>query len=228
MQCDHLSNPSDSTTDISLHREDDGNDEVRDISTSSSIEQPALGSLHFAGWRLGSINSSNSIPIFSEHGEQWIRSRTGENASLERITALRQSWHSMVRSDWGTSVNAINVNLPSNMPDRHAVEECLALYARSYVSHVFPVVDPLLFEKTIATAYSSTSSPSAHDLNNAQACIFAFLAIMSFFSIRQSTHLTPNGEQYSLTAHRILTSVSLTATLETLQASCMLVRITPF
>ncbi|USP75662.1 hypothetical protein yc1106_02936 [Curvularia clavata] len=126
---DNLSDPSDSTTE---NREDDGSDEVRDISTPSSIEQPALGSLHFAGWRLGSINSSNGIPVFSEHGEQWIRSRTGEDVSLERITALRQTWRSMVRSDWGTSVNAISVNLPSNMPDRQVVEECLSLYRRSF------------------------------------------------------------------------------------------------
>lgn len=225
LQRDPSSDTSDSTPDVSLTREDDLNDEARDISTPSSVEQPALGSLHFAGWRLGSINSSSGIPVFSEHGEQWIRSRTGEDASLERITALRQSWHNIIRSDWGSHVNLTDINLQSIIPDRQVVEDRLALYRRSFVCHVFPLVDPVLFQNTIAIAYSSTSSHSAHDLYNAQACLLAFLAFISFFTFQESTESASNADQYSLTAFRILTGFSVPATVETLQTAAMLVSI---
>lgn len=214
---------SDSATDTSPTREDDCNDEAPGISTPSSVEQPALGSLHFAGWRLGSINSSSGIPVFSELGEHWIRSRTGQDASLERITALRQSWHSIVRSDWGSSVNTEIVNLTVTMPDRQVVEECLALYHRSYICRVFPIIDPIRFQTTISTVYSSTSSGSSDGVDNAKACILAFLAFVSYFNVCQSVKITSNAEKYSWTAHRILTANTLTVTVETLQTSCMLV-----
>lgn len=216
------SGPSESATDTSLTREDDFNNEAHDVSTPSSIEQPALGSLHFAGWRLGSFNSSNGIPLFSELGEQWIRSRTGQDASLERITALRQSWHNIARSNWGSSVNVVNVHLPINMPDRQVVEKCLALYRESFLCCVFPLVDPVRLETTISAAYSSTLGDPSDDVYNAQACIFAFLAFVSFFNVCQSVKITSNAEKYSWTAHRILTTYTLHMTVETLQTSCML------
>ncbi|EUC46996.1 hypothetical protein COCMIDRAFT_91352 [Bipolaris oryzae ATCC 44560] len=214
--------PSESATDTSLPREDDFNNEARDISTPSSIEQPALGSLHFAGWRLGSFNSSSGIPVFSELGEQWIRSRTGQDASLERITALRQSWNNITRSDWGSSVDVSNVHLPIAMPDRQVVEKCLALFRKSFLCCVFPLVDPIRFQTAISVAYSSTSGDPFGNVHNAQACVFAFLAFASFFNVCESVKISSNAERYSWTAHRILTTYTRPVTVETLQTSCML------
>ncbi|KAJ6197855.1 fungal-specific transcription factor domain-containing protein [Bipolaris maydis] len=214
--------PSESATDTSLTREDDFNNEAPDISTPSSTDQPVLGSLHFAGWRLGSFNSRSGIPVFSELGENWIRSRTGQDASLERITALRQSWHNMARSDWGLSVDVVNVHLPIAMPDRQVVEKCLALYCESFLCCIFPVVDPVRLQTTISAAYSSTSGASSDDIHNAQACVFAFLAFVSFFNVYQSVNITSDAEKYSWTAHRILMTYTRPVTAETLQTSCML------
>ncbi|XP_014558859.1 hypothetical protein COCVIDRAFT_35910 [Bipolaris victoriae FI3] len=216
------SGPSESATDTSLTRENDFNNEARDISTPSSIEQPALGSLHFAGWRLGSFNSSSGIPVFSELGEQWIRSRTGQDASLERITALRQSWHNIAHSDWGSSVDVANVHLPIDMPDRQVVEKCLTLFRESFLCRVFPVVDPVRLQTAISAVYSSTSSDPVGDISNAQACIFGFLAFVSFFNVCKSVKIASNAEKYSWTAHRILTTYMRPVTVETLQTSCML------
>lgn len=187
--------------------------------TPFSTEQHALGSLHFAGKSLGTINSNTGIPIFSEQGQRWISSRTGETAPLDRIGTLSRSWHS------STPMSMISTQTVE-LPDRHLVERYVELYQRSFASHVFPVVDPIRFRGTIATAYahiSQTAIPSTYQELSAQACIYAFLALSSIFNYGDDVPVIGAPDDYASKAQWMLTVCCLDVSIETLQLASMLV-----
>lgn len=109
------------------------------------------------------------------------------------------------------------------MPDRRIIEKYLDLYHHSFACHVFPVVDPARFKKTLDTAYSLSGTDENHKFYSAQACVYAFLAFTSFFNFEDTTYPIENPDDYALKAHRLLSVCCLDVCIETLQGSSMMV-----
>lgn len=198
-------------------------DSLGDRSCGVATPITSLGTLHFAGRSLGTINSNTGIPVFSDEGQRWIRSRTGENASLERIGALSRSWHSSTHSAWDSPPSMHSTRTSIELPDRRIVEAYLDLYQHAFTCHIFPVVDPLRFRNTIAVAYAPKSASSSYQEYNAQACVYAFLAFLSFFNFGDHVGQIANADEYALKAHEILTVCCLDVSVEMLQAASLLV-----
>jgi hypothetical protein len=118
-----------------------------------------------------------------------------------------------------------------DLPDREMVEICLDAYQHSFACHVFPVVDPIRFRSTVATAYSQSygksTRPSTYQEYSAHACVAAFLAFVSFFNFGDNVNPIANADEYALNGHRIVTACCLDISIETLQVATMLVCGTP-
>ncbi|TPX14435.1 uncharacterized protein E0L32_005399 [Thyridium curvatum] len=148
--------------------------------------RPAFGQMHFAGYQLGEISSYRGIPLFSVHGLEWIKSRTGQDVRphmidiAEALKKSRQFTPLMLR---GFTLARSNLDLPA----RHLVETYFKAFRDSHFKLVFPVVDHVLFRHTIDSAYEPPGGEPGLEAICAKAAIFAFLALISVARIEFRT-----------------------------------------
>lgn len=110
------------------------------------------------------------------------------------------------------------------LPERSIVEVCADLFHQSAFRLVFPVIDRVLFQDTLALAYEPSEGASRVDRLSAIGCVNAFLAMMCVFH-GQTTLLPPlDCDGFALKAHRVLPTVTGHASLHSLQTVFMLVR----
>ncbi|KAJ5923844.1 hypothetical protein N7466_008031 [Penicillium verhagenii] len=153
-------------------------------STSTSISnqpifQSAVG-LHFAGRELGVMSLLTGIPFLLPEGQEWIRSRTGQTISSEKLSPTRAPWE----KERGRISNTILMDLRNDdlfeLPDRRSVQVYFDSYKRSTVMRrLFPVVDVDLFAETIDEAYRQSHSSFEFGQASTRACIIAFAAFVA-------------------------------------------------
>ncbi|OAA59704.1 c6 zinc finger domain containing protein [Niveomyces insectorum RCEF 264] len=147
----------------------------------------AFGEMHFAGYELGNISSHFGIPLFSVHGREWIKARTGVDVGSRILCPrnTRPGMHHMMPSMLAGFVPPSN-NL--DLPPRPVVERYLDTFWKSKFRLVFPVIDQVLFAQTIDAAYEKRGHAGMDDyeaavtsLNpiTAKASIFSFLAVLA-------------------------------------------------
>jgi hypothetical protein len=186
-----------------------------------STETIFYGGFYFAGCDLGDISSHDGIPIFSDRARRWIELLAGTEAFsngkdpgeevksapiYDRITATK-SWDAL--------------------PPRSQIETCFAIYQGSLVRLVFPVLDPILFHRTIDLAYEPDPYCRGTDIVNAKVCILAFVALVSVLEPEKIQSLSGHAASCALMAEQLLLSALSEPTINGLQASIMLVRL-PF
>ncbi|KAJ3938625.1 uncharacterized protein N0V96_011355 [Colletotrichum fioriniae] len=155
-------------------------------SSARAASGATVGKLHFAGYYLGDVSSYNGIPFFSADGQEWIRSRAGEDASFQTLFDFPEG------------------NASGELPDRTVVEEYLALFRASQFGLSFPVIDFVLFQETIELAYEqSDGSPSLESVT-AKACVFAFFAVVSLFQGEWNSTPEIDGEACAGAAQRLV------------------------
>ncbi len=103
----------------------------------------------FPSSQLGQNWYFKGIPILSEKGQRWISSKTGERIALERFHLFRSQADSLL-----PSYPVIQQDV-WELPDRTEVQNVLNLFFRSSFRLVFPVLDPILIEETLETAYEA-------------------------------------------------------------------------
>ncbi|KAJ5399675.1 hypothetical protein N7465_010164 [Penicillium sp. CMV-2018d] len=128
--------------------------------------------LYFAGYHLWEISFHNGMPSFSADGESWIKAQTGEYANFPKLGV----------ATWQTLQHTHDLALPTvtnpEMPERKITEKYFSLFC-SAMHLVFPIVDPVLFEDTINTAYEPCKGPPSPARMSAQACVLSFLSNVS-------------------------------------------------
>ena len=129
-----------------------------------------LGKVYFGGSYLGFINSHNSMPSLSEEGQRWIFSATGEWPTLPNFHEV----DSLARRR--PALSYLKKADPAELPKIWVVRSLLDQYLQSDLSHVFPVIDPVLFQDTIAQAYGPLCEERALEIVSAKASVLAFLA----------------------------------------------------
>ncbi|KAI5298751.1 hypothetical protein KEM56_003794, partial [Ascosphaera pollenicola] len=66
----------------------------------------------------------------------------------------------------------------TGLPPRWIADQCLNMFARSVKRLVFPVIDPILFRRTISLAYDGEIlKEAAFECITARASVFVFLAV---------------------------------------------------
>ncbi|KAI3326263.1 hypothetical protein HD806DRAFT_441650 [Xylariaceae sp. AK1471] len=169
-----------------------------------------FGKLHFAGHDLGNICSHNGVPFFSDQGQKWIYSCTGENGLFP---TLPDDSLLMAQQSLGDLL----------LPPMAVVEDYLWLFRSSYLKREFPVVDPVTFRDTIRVAYGPPLGASEVEYAIARASVFAFLSIMSLFVDDRSPEASHvDGEACAIKARHLLSTIPQYLGVNTLQTKLML------
>ncbi|KAK3402639.1 hypothetical protein B0T20DRAFT_388339 [Sordaria brevicollis] len=141
-----------------------------------------FGKLHFAGYHLGEISSYNGIPFFSEDGQAWIRSRTGQDASFPKVWGDIPPWQTRPSVDSAFLTKVAQQPIGQlDLPDRKVVEQYFSFFCSSEFRRAFPLVDPVLFRQTLDLAYGHNGESDGFSFEQitAKACVFSFLSVIS-------------------------------------------------
>lgn len=157
------------------------------------------------------------ISISSEAGRQWISSRTDQDITGEEFCIP-------VR-DFGPSsvVQSPSLLERCELPEKEATQQALGYFFASSFRRTFPVLDQVLFESTIDTAYENVDGilPSPTHIS-ARACVFAALSITCRL-VRPYRDLDINVNAYAAKAHSLLMHVLEDTSLTNLQTVLILV-----
>ncbi|KAK1994113.1 fungal-specific transcription factor domain-containing protein [Colletotrichum falcatum] len=178
------------------------------------------GKLHFAGFYLGDISSYNGIPFFSQDGQNWIRSRAGEDASFQTLFAMGPLWH--IHHPDPVFLNFSQQNSSEGLPDRPVVDECLARFQASNFGLSFPLIDYVLFLDTIDLAYQPPQGALTLEVVTAKACVFAFFAVASLFQSEWKSMPEIDGQACAGAAQNLMPVIMQDTNINTLQTVFML------
>ena len=153
----------------------------------------------------------NGIDLFSDAGQKWIESRTGEAVNLE--TLCEPPWANKYRLYTECSIPGLHSRL---LVDKYA-----EMYCSSPHVLVFPVISKLPFTRTLDLAYRSESSSGS---DSAKSCIYAFLSVVTQFGYDDDIHGTMDCGAYASAARRYVAQITEEMTLDGLQSLIMLVR----
>ncbi|KAK7210211.1 hypothetical protein V2G26_017389 [Clonostachys chloroleuca] len=102
------------------------------------------------------------------------------------------------------------------------VEGILGVFASSAGPLIFPMIDPILFKETLDLAYQVPGTTSEHVRWGAQACVWAFVALLYLFRGRLGIQPPVDGDMCADTAQSLLLATCKDVTLATLQTSLLL------
>ncbi|KAL2170719.1 hypothetical protein VTG60DRAFT_4466 [Thermothelomyces hinnuleus] len=196
---------------------------IRSASPAGSVQGPIFGKLHFAGRHLGDISLHNGIPFLSDEGQKWIASRTGESAPFRALTAqapLPRARHGVHPAFLCT--NAVHLSSGMGLPERRVVEECLGIYAATPFKRIWPVMDTVLFQRTIEVAYREGADHCSIEAVTARACIFSFLSLLALHHMYPTSMPSLDSEECAVQAQYLLPQVLQETTIVGLQACFML------
>ncbi|PYH87483.1 hypothetical protein BO71DRAFT_367226 [Aspergillus ellipticus CBS 707.79] len=170
--------------------------------------------LHVGGHVLGNLCTFNGLPFFSPSGQQWVKSRTGEDVD--------QAYFSPRPSE-SIEATYAGSSRPVGLPDKDLVYYMLDEWEAQVFSKLFPFINRAFFDSTIDAAYHDKVSVLSPGTASARACIFAFTTLCL-----SSSHIQPDSrlmrvEDYVHEAYRWLPALFLEAlALDGLQALAML------
>ncbi|GKT42705.1 uncharacterized protein ColSpa_02886 [Colletotrichum spaethianum] len=219
--------PSSSSAPMSVGTDPPANDgtpdttQGRDYDSSVRASGATAGKMHFAGFYLGDISSYNGIPFFSPDGQDWIRSRAGEDASFQTLFGMGPLWHS--QNPVPIFLDFPQSNSGGELPDRTVVEEYLARFRASQFGLSFPLIDFVLFSGTIDLAYRSPQSALTLEVVTAKACVFAFFAVVSLFQREWKSTPEIDGEACAGAAQNLMATILQDTNMTALQTVFMLV-----
>lgn len=172
-----------------------------------------------AGQTLGNICAFNGLPFFSPSGLEWIRARTGEDGFLDRYCSMRPiTWPRLVKK-------RTEGDRRLSLPDKSLLFEQIEAFQKSICGQVLPLVNRTCFEYTIRAAYENELSDISPGLSSARVCIFAFMALSSFFAGQPHVDKIVTADEYAREAQDLLPEMlNESVTLDGLQALTMLVR----
>ncbi|KAJ5256761.1 hypothetical protein N7478_012865 [Penicillium angulare] len=160
----------------------------------------------------------NGIPISSKAGHQWISTRTDQPAEwIEFIIPIKTS--SPI-----STFQPYSIQQACELPDKDSTREILNAFFKSSPRLSFPVLDKVLFQSTIETAYASSNKmTSSSSQIAARSCVFSALSIVSHLDMSRQIPASMDADVCADKAHYLLTHITGDNSLETLQTAIMLV-----
>lgn len=171
---------------------------------------------------LRNATSFTGIPLFSDQGQAWIKSRTGSCMTPQTLCSFGRQWHNPRRLY--LDADAANSSQSCELPPRSTVERYATIYCSSLECLVFPILSRCLFVKTLDLAYQSRESPSAA---SARSCVYSFLAMVSILRFENDSVSPFACESYAAAAASFIPQVTQEMTGDGLQMLVTLVCYTP-
>jgi hypothetical protein len=179
-----------------------------------------LVSNRFSGNRLGQNWYQKGMLIFSEEGERWISTKTGEDVS----------WAKFKIFDSQSRLLPSVLQLPIahqeiwELPSKNIAQKALSIFCRSPLQLDFPVIDRVLFKETIETAYENIdSTPFSLPSVLARASVLAAVSVICRLQESKEGPLGVDGDICAAKAQYLLGHFNGDASLESLQTVLMLV-----
>ena len=180
---------------------------------------------HSARYVMGDIGFLDGLPIFSEAGCAWIRTRTGEEPILDHIHTFGRPWQAQKVAEPAKPLTIPQLEILKNVEaliPRLTLDHLFKSYITSHYHVASPFIDPLLFEDTIQAAYvMADTSPQAID---ARGCIFSFVALMSLWQSEWDSSPPIGKDLFASIASGCLVRISPNISLEAIQSAFLLVR----
>lgn len=167
------------------------------------------------------------LPIISENGLDWIASRTDQDTTtlkpyLPKVGSGQPSW----------SFSALQVHAPIGelwgLPDRGLVHKSFESLSSPYFLILFPLLNKVLLEETINTAYQFFQGVHAsHTHVAARACLWAVFAVLAHLRVSEHFSASFSSEMCATKAQWFLGLLNGPADLHTLQTLMLLVSYSP-
>ncbi|GIJ85227.1 hypothetical protein Asppvi_004083 [Aspergillus pseudoviridinutans] len=110
-----------------------------------------------------------------------------------------------------------------SLPDKSLLLEQMEAFQKSICAQILPMVNQACFEYTIRAAYEKELSAISPGLSSARVCIFAFMALSSFFAGQPHFDNIVTADEYAREAQDLLPDMlNESVTLDGLQALTML------
>ncbi|KAH7112251.1 hypothetical protein B0J13DRAFT_590915 [Dactylonectria estremocensis] len=178
--------------------------------TASCPFAAASDSGHLAGCHLGHITCHNGMPLFSEEGQAWILSRTGEATAFQKLKALNKRQQVQPPT---LSLSHLHGSLEQlyELPDRSIVEQGIYWFQNS----AFRL-------DSVRMAYEPWEGPLSLERISAKGCVLAFLSIMCVFNGDLTWRPIVDSDACAVKAHYLLSDMVEDASIVTLQTVFML------
>ncbi|KAH7115347.1 hypothetical protein B0J13DRAFT_572360 [Dactylonectria estremocensis] len=176
---------------------------------------------HLAGCHLGLITCHDGMPLFSEEGQAWIFSRTGEATAFQKLKAFNKRQQVQPPT---LSLSHLHGSLEQlyELPDRSIVEQGICWFQNSAFRLVFPAIDTVLFQDSVMMAYEPWEGPLSLERISAKGCVLAFLAIMCIFNGDSTWRPIVDSDACAIKAHYLLSDMVEDVSIVTLQTIFML------
>ena len=201
-----------------------GSQPSRTQSPNNSPAAVTLGKIYLDGQLLGAIGSHNSMPCLSEQGLRIVFSATEEWSSLPSFTDVNG-----LEGQHGLDCHPLAL-ICETQPDQHPklpeLAQVRALQDHFLVSdlrNVFPFLDPVLFQDTLAQAYNDNAGMRALHHISAKSCVFAFLAFCGAHFSETAAGSQVDCHKYAMYSQTLFSSILEDVSLATLQTMIMLV-----
>ncbi|KAF7167243.1 hypothetical protein CNMCM6106_002874 [Aspergillus hiratsukae] len=110
------------------------------------------------------------------------------------------------------------------LPDKSLLLEQIEAFQKSICGQILPIINRACFEYTIRAAYENELSDMSPGVSSARVCIFAFMALSSFFAGQPHLDKIVTADEYAREAQDLLPELlNESVTLDGLQALTMLV-----
>lgn len=160
------------------------------------------------------------MQILSPRGAEWMSSRTGEAVDLETFRLLT----TVNKPPASASPPYFPPQELHQLPEEEATFEAIGIFNHASIQYSLPMLDRVLFQETVKRAYMQPSDAVSMSLQvPAKACVWALHAMTNRLQ-RIWGHGDRDSEKSAQKALTLLQLVAETSSLETLQATLLLVR----
>ncbi|OKO92969.1 hypothetical protein PENSUB_12548 [Penicillium subrubescens] len=169
--------------------------------------------LRFAWREMSAISLVTGIRFLSPEGQQWIKSQTGENISVERLGLLKPLWEGTRELSSSRPLSDFQTMVHLDLPDLSTVQHLFEAYHSSLLWRIFPVLNNVLFHMTLQTIYPLAESSRQNETDICmRACVFAFVAFATFLHLptvdgRSGQILPVDAEIYTMKAQSLLPQI---------------------
>lgn len=186
--------------------------------TCNSVTADYHAGVNVSASQLGPNWFFNGIPIFSEAGRQWVSTRTDQDVTWADfcIPVMDSIPLSALPPSFSQEI--------CDLPDQDETREILSDFFRSSFRLTFPVLNQVLFETTMETAYEPVDRDmSSSTQTAARACVFGALSIATRLKSPRQSARSINADVCAAKANFLLMYLTGNISLETLQTILLLV-----